>query len=313
MPKERCQSVEISGGNRTSRRQQRKGRSRKEKKAVHFQTVRYGGFEETQVICYLWELVTLMEPVNPTHEPDMGSQKMRELERQIRGRVRVEMRRYFLRRKRRSVKLAAVVLLALASVVGLFTCVLGVDRVRGDSMYPYLNNGDWIVYSRIGAPAGRNDVVVFEKNGENFVKRVAGLPGDTVEISASGSRVVVNGTQVREDYVTLAMPDGGSDISQESKGNDGGQESAGNAISQESAGNNSGQERVGNDDGQGDAWRADQVAEQMGVPMTVMDGQYLVLGDNRSISIDSRDSRMGTVPAEEMRGRVVLVIRKNAN
>ena len=134
-----------------------------------------------------------------------------------------------------------------------------------------------------------------------------------MEISASGSRVVVNGTQVREDYVTLAMPDGGSDISQESKGNDGGQESAGNAISQESAGNNSGQERVGNDDGQGDAWRADQVAEQMGVPMTVMDGQYLVLGDNRSISIDSRDSRMGTVPAEEMRGRVVLVIRKNAN
>lgn len=265
------------------------------------------------MICYLWELVKLMEPVNPTHEPDMGSQKMRELERQIRGRVRVEMRRYFLRRKRRSVKLAAVVLLALASVVGLFTCVLGVDRVRGDSMYPYLNNGDWIVYSRIGAPAGRNDVVVFEKNGENFVKRVAGLPGDTVEISASGSRVVVNGTQVREDYVTLAMPDGGSDISQESKGNDGGQESAGNAISQESAGNNSGQERVGNDDGQGDAWRADQVAEQMGVPMTVMDGQYLVLGDNRSISIDSRDSRMGTVPAEEMRGRVVLVIRKNAN
>ena len=313
MPKERCQSVEISGGNRTSRRQQRKGRSRKEKKAVHFQTVRYGGFEETQVICYLWELVKLMEPVKPTHEPDMGSQKMRELERQIRGRVRVEMRRYFLRRKRRSVKLAAVVLLALASVVGLFTCVLGVDRVRGDSMYPYLNNGGWIVYSRIGAPAGRNDVVVFEKNGENFVKRVAGLPGDTVEISASGSRVVVNGTQVREDYVTLAMPDGGSDISQESKGNDGGQESAGNAISQESAGNNSGQERVGNDDGQGDAWRADQVAEQMGVPMTVMDGQYLVLGDNRSISIDSRDSRMGTVPAEEMRGRVVLVIRKNAN
>ena len=305
--------MEISGGNRTSRRQQRKGRSRKEKKAVHFQTVRYGGFEETQVICYLWELVKLMEPVNPTHEPDMGSQTMRELERQIRGRVRVEMRRYFLRRKRRSVKLAAVVILALASVIGLFTCVMGVDRVRGDSMYPYLNNGDWIVYSRIGAPTGRNDVVVFEKNGENFVKRVAGLPGDTVEISASGSRVVVNGTQVREDYVTLAMPDGGSVISQESTGNDGGQESAENDISQESAGNDGGQERAGNDGGQGDAWRADQVAEQMGVPMTVMDGQYLVLGDNRSISIDSRDSRMGTVPAEEMRGRVVLVIRKNAN
>jgi len=45
------------------------------------------------------------------------------------------------------------------------------------------------------------------------------------------------------------------------------------------------------------------------VPMTVMDGQYMVLGDNRSISIDSRDARVGTVPQEDIRGKVILVIR----
>ena len=48
---------------------------------------------------------------------------------------------------------------------------------------------------------------------------------------------------------------------------------------------------------------------QMRPPLTVMDGQYLVLGDNRKVSIDSRDSGMGTVPAESMLGKVILIIR----
>lgn len=303
--------AEIKG---KSRRQMRAGSMNKTGKSSHFRTVRFGGFEETQIICYLWDVIKAVEAgtaarAGASDRPDSLAEEAR----QLRMQMRVEMRRYFARRKRRNVRTVLTFITLVLSVTCLFSFVIGVDRVSGESMYPYLNNGDWIIYSRLGGRFNRDEVVVFENGGENFVKRIVGLPGDTVEISASGSRVVVNGTQVREDYVTLAMPDGGSDISQESKGNDGGQESAGNAISQESAGNNSGQERVGNDDGQGDAWRADQVAEQMGVPMTVMDGQYLVLGDNRSISIDSRDSRMGTVPAEEMRGRVVLVIRKNAN
>lgn len=138
-----------------------------------------------------------------------------------------------------------------------------VDRVNGNSMYPYLNHDDWIVFSRPGTPAKRDDVIVFEKNGETLVKRVAGLPGDTVEISASGGRVVINGVQIREPYVTLTGPESGKE----------------------------------KDD------------RTMGAPQTVMDGQYLVLGDNRSISIDSRDSNLGTVAADEVMGRVVLVIR----
>lgn len=40
-----------------------------------------------------------------------------------------------------------------------------------------------------------------------------------------------------------------------------------------------------------------------------MDGQYLVLGDNRAVSVDSRDSQIGTVPEKDVLGRVILVIR----
>ena len=131
--------------------------------------------------------------------------------------------------------------------------------MSGSSMYPYLNHGDWIVYGRTGRELQKNDVVVFEKNGENLVKRIVGLPGDTVEISKSGGRVVINGIPISEDYVTL--PD------------------------------------------------TEEEENQMRPPLTVMDGQYLVLGDNRKVSIDSRDSGMGTVPAESMLGKVILIIR----
>ena len=157
--------------------------------------------------------------------------------------------------------MAAVILAVALSVGGLFVFLIGVDRVSGMSMYPYLNDGDWIVYSRIGKEMRRDEVVVFEKDGESMVKRIAGLPGDTVEINASGSCVIVNGVQVREDYVTLT---------------DGDQEKA---------------------------------EDEMGLPLTVMNGQYLVLGDNRTVSIDSRDSNIGTVPEEAVLGRVIWIVR----
>ena len=157
--------------------------------------------------------------------------------------------------------MAAVILAAALCVGGLFVFLIGIDRVFGMSMYPYLNDGDWIVYSRIGKEMRRDEVVVFEKDGESMVKRIAGLPGDTVEINASGSCVIVNGVQVREDYVTLTDED------------------------------------------------KEKAEDEMGMPLTVMNGQYLVLGDNRTVSIDSRDSNIGTVPEEAVLGRVIWIVR----
>ena len=39
-------------------------------------------------------------------------------------------------------------------------------------------------------------------------------------------------------------------------------------------------------------------------PITIEDGRYFVLGDNRNGSMDSRFSTVGTVPAQDMVGRV---------
>lgn len=238
-----------------------RGKSRKHqrKKAAHFRVARFGGFEETQIICYLWDIVKAVDTGDGPEGGDLPG-----LKKELRRRIRVEMRRYFVRHRRRNVKLIVTALALAVCVIGTFGFLIGIDRVSGNSMYPYLNYGDWVVYSRqLGSGIHRDEVVVFEKNGENLVKRVAGLPGDTVEISETGGRVVVNGIEVQENYVTLTGSSG------------------------------------------------KETASRMGQPLTVMDGQYLMLGDNRGISIDSRDSRIGTVPRENILGKVILVIRLN--
>ena len=272
-PKGRCQPLERPGDRDKSRRQKPKGKRQKEGKASHFRTVRFGGFDETQTVCYLWETVKSIEAVERDLSKtggeylgaeNFGAKGLKDLEalkRRMHSRIRVEMRRYFLRKKRRDMKMIAGIVFLVTSAIIVFGLLAGIDRVSGNSMYPYLNNGDWILYSRLPGEIKRHEVVVFEKNGESFVKRIAGLPGDTVAVTESGSRVVVNGVQVREQYVTL------SDQKEE------------------------------------------EVQDGMGTPLTLMDGQYLVLGDNRAVSIDSRDSNIGTVGREAVLGRVVLIVR----
>jgi len=270
------QSLKTAGMKGESRRRKQKSRKREKRRASHFRTVRFGGFEETQIICYLWDIVKSAETMAADKrrcvfpqagQTESGVTEAAEMSSQLRKRIQVEIRRYFLRRKRRNVRRIIQAVMAVVCFTVLFGFCLGIDRVAGDSMYPYLNNGDWIVYSRLGLEKQRDEVVVFEKNGESLVKRIAGLPGDTVEISSLGDRVIVNGEQVRESYVTLTEQDESAGVSKKSDG--------------------------------------------LGPPMKVMDGQYLVLGDNRGVSIDSRDSQIGTVADGEILGRVILIIRTN--
>ena len=225
-------------------------------KSSHFRMVRFGGFEEGQVICYLWDIVKSLET-----GPDTAAVPNIQLKSQLRRRVRVEMRRYFARRKHRNMRMLAGALSIFLCVCGLFGFVIGIDRVSGTSMYPYLNDRDWIVYSRMAGEIRRNDVVVFEKNGEVMIKRVVGLPGEQVEINREGNQVVVNGEQIREEYITIAEPGGAG------------------------------------------------LGERSGPTQAVMTGQYLVLGDNRAESVDSRDSNIGTVPAEDVLGKVIWIVR----
>ncbi len=176
-----------------------------------------------------------------------------------------------------TVILALIIFLAFRFVVQNY-------RVEGPSMEPTVSGGQHLLVNRLvylrfdpadlpdflpfvngetgGSvyafhPPSRGEVVVFRFPEENrdFVKRIVGLPGDTVEIRAG--QVFVNGEALDEPYVT---------------------------------------------DPDSDDMR----------PITVSEGTYFVLGDNRRRSDDSRPRGSGPasqwrpVPADSIVGRAWL-------
>ena len=96
---------------------------------------------------------------------------------------------------------AVALALALVIIVFLYQPV----KVEGTSMAPLLSDQERIFINKFVyrfEPIHRGDVVVFWyplDRSKSFIKRVIGLPGDTLEIRAG--ELYVNGKQVPEPYV----------------------------------------------------------------------------------------------------------------
>lgn len=144
-----------------------------------------------------------------------------------------------------TVLLTAILFLIVNVTTGRF-------QVRGYSMEPTLYDGQYLIVSKVIYwihPPERGDVIVFRPpNGssEDYIKRVIGLPGETVEIR--GGTVWINGAALEEPYIAVAGGDSGL--------------------------------------------------------RTLGDGQYLVLGDNRNNSSDSRS--WGVLPGQDIIGKAWL-------
>lgn len=80
--------------------------------------------------------------------------------------------------------------------------------VDGDSMYPTLKNADYLVVDQISyrfSDPKRGDVVVFRyphNPSESYVKRIIGLPGETVQIQKG----VVSVKTKAGESITLSEP-----------------------------------------------------------------------------------------------------------
>ena len=171
--------------------------------------------------------------------------------------------------------------IVVAVILALFvrTFVFQAFKIPTGSMKPNLLVGDHLLVNKfIFAPAAsaverallpmrpieRGDVVVFkfpEEPDRDFIKRVIGLPGDTLELK--NQTIHINGMPLLEPYAHYLFPPMA--------------------------------------DGQTDGF---DLRRKYG-PVTVPDGHYFMMGDNRD---DSQDSRYwGFLPASFGKGRALFI------
>ncbi len=126
--------------------------------------------------------------------------------------------------KRFVLELVEIVVLAFAVSWIIHTFMFEARYVPSESMLPTIQVGDRIVvdkffYKHFGS-IERNDIVVFHSTSampikDDMVKRVIGLPGDTIEIKTH--KVLLNGKEISEpfilqktvgDYGPVTVPEG---------------------------------------------------------------------------------------------------------
>lgn len=90
-------------------------------------------------------------------------------------------------------------------VILIFTFILRLAVVNGESMLPTLQNNDRLVVSYIGYEPKKGDIVIVDCNDpaldKIIVKRVIATAGQTVDIDFSDGTVKVDGNVLEESYI----------------------------------------------------------------------------------------------------------------
>ena len=117
-------------------------------------------------------------------------------------------------KKSRFVRIAKeLVVYALILVLGLVVIpkyVFARNIVNGESMENTLNNQDWLIRERVSYYFGnpkRFDMIIFTSpaTGEEWVKRVIALPGETIQIK--DGVIWIDGNELTEDVYGNALID----------------------------------------------------------------------------------------------------------
>ena len=110
------------------------------------------------------------------------------------------------------------ILIALVVLCVLFIAWFGPEIVEGDSMSPALVDGEVVLcdrWAKYWKTPVRGDMISFRTADGAFIKRIVGLPGETVEIA--GGRVYINSSPLDEsayanqflgDAAPVTVPEG---------------------------------------------------------------------------------------------------------
>ena len=80
-------------------------------------------------------------------------------------------------------------------------------EIKEESMSPELLPEDYVLATKTNEPLSRGDIVIFKNSEKNIdvVKRVVGLPGET--ISASNNELLVNGKTIEDLWAKTVTDD----------------------------------------------------------------------------------------------------------
>lgn len=101
-------------------------------------------------------------------------------------------------------EIAEIILIALITVFFIRSFIVQPFLVSGASMEPSFSNGNYLLIDEVTyrfRPPQRGEVVVFRYPGDNtsfFIKRIIGLPGETIKISKN--KVVITDPASGEDF-----------------------------------------------------------------------------------------------------------------
>src|SRR5712692_802803 len=102
--------------------------------------------------------------------------------------------------------IARDIIFAAVMAVLIVVFVVQPVKVEGTSMQPRLENDERIFVNKFEynfAQIKRGDIVVFwypEDPTKSFIKRVIGLPGESIDMDQSG-HITINGKPIPEDYL----------------------------------------------------------------------------------------------------------------
>ena len=125
--------------------------------------------------------------------------EMNEIKQKVLEDVDPEIHRLKKKERRKYRALVTVEFVALiAGIMIVFYMLTGISTVQGNSMYPTLHSGDRVIYNRRTSDNKAGDVIVLKRpDGEEFVKRIVAVAGDTVNIQ--NGKVYVNGVEEKLD------------------------------------------------------------------------------------------------------------------
>lgn len=165
-------------------------------------------------------------------------------------------------------------IMAMIFIIILFTFFIRVNTVDGDSMNPTLQNGQKLLVTDLFYTPDYNDIVIVQAakldGGKPIIKRVIGLPGDTLSIDFKNGIVYRNGEALPIETKNNIIYEDGHKI---------------NALTTSNLEMANGQE------------------------YTVPENCYFVMGDNRNRSTDSRAlSTVGFVDKNYIAGHAIFSI-----